>query len=203
MTLDRRCAVASTRRAWKASVLALVAAATTVTSAADTGQKLFEKQWTGRHVIVTRMLYSLVYNERGRTGSVRLGRSGLIVVTPFAGTYFQFDGRRRVDDVVEHDVQKVADAVTVAYRKDRFLGEGWVQEIEPVLLEHYDPGIELLVKTAVVERDVVRLELIRPGIGEDEAMTSLTVKWPLILSKSFSERGNVEALIRQYLGVTP
>ena len=193
--------MARTRRAWEASVLALVVAATAVTSAADASQKLFEKQWTGRHVVVKRMLYSLVYNERGRTGSVRLGRSGLMVVTPFAGTYFQFDGRRRVDDVVEHDVQRIANAVMVAYKKDRVLGEGWFQEIEPVLLEHYDPGVELFVKTARVERDVVRLELIKPGVGEDEAMTSLTVKWPLILSKAFSERGNVEDLIRQYLSV--
>ena len=193
--------MARTRRAWNASVVALVVAATAVTAAGESSQKLFEKQWTGRLVVVKRMLYSLVYNERGRTGSVRLGRSGLIVVTPFAGTYFQFDGRRRVDDVVEQDVQKISNAVTVAYRKDRMLGEGFVQEIEPVLVDHYDPGIELLVKSARVERDVVRLELIRPGVGEDEAMTALTVKWPLILSKSFSERGNVEALIQQYLSV--
>jgi hypothetical protein len=187
-----------TRRAWDASVLALVVAATAVTSA-DTSQKAFETQWKGRHVLVKRTLYSLVYHERGLGGSLHLGRSGLIVVTPFAGIYYQFDGRRRVDDVVEHDVQSIPNAVRQAYHRDRVLDEGWVQDIDPRLLERYDPGVELLVKAARVKGDIVRLELVKKAGGEDEAVTSLTVKWPLILSKSFSERGNVEDLIRQFL----
>jgi hypothetical protein len=180
-----------------------VVAATAVTSA-DTNQKAFEKQWTGRYVLLKRTLYSLVYHERGRGGSLHLGRSGLMVVTPFAGTYYQFDGRRRVDDVVEHDLQKIANSVKVAYRKDRILDEGWVQDIEPVLIERYEPGTELFVKAARVDRDVVRLDLMKTPAGaggEDEVVTSLTVKWPLILSKSFSERGNVEDLMLQFLTV--
>jgi hypothetical protein len=52
---------------------------------------------------------------------------------------------------------------------------------------------------ARVERDVVRLELVRTAGTDDEGVTSLTVKWPLILSKSFSERRNVEDLIQQFL----
>jgi hypothetical protein len=187
-----------TRSAWDASVLALVVAATAVTSA-DTSQKAFEKQWKGRHVLVRRTLYSLVYHERGLGGSLHLGRSGLIVVTPFAGIYYQFDGRRSVDDVVEHNVQSIPNAVKKAYVKDRVLDEGWVQDIDPRLLERYEPGVELLVKAARVKGDIVRLELMKTADGEDEAVTSLTVKWPLILSKSFSERGNVEDLIRQFL----
>jgi hypothetical protein len=184
-------------------VVALVVAATAVTSA-DTNQKAFERQWTGRYVLLKRTLYSLVYHERGRGESLHLGRSGLMVVTPFAGTYYQFDGRRRVDDVVEHDLQKIVNSVKVAYRKDRVLDEGWVQDIEPVLIERYEPGMELFVKAARVDRDVVRLDLMKTaagGGGEDEVVTSLTVKWPLILSKSFSERGNVEDLILQFLTV--
>jgi hypothetical protein len=187
-------------RAWQASVLAMVVGATVAVSAADTAnQKAFEKQWTGRHIVVKRTLYSLVYNERGRGESVHLGRSGLVVVTPFMGSYYQFDGRRKVDDVVDHDLQNIANAVKVAYRKDRFLGDGFVQDIDPQLIERYDPGVELLVKAAHVDRDVVRLDLMKTAAGEDDVVTSLTVKWPLILSKSFSERGNVEDLIRQFL----
>jgi trans-2-enoyl-CoA reductase len=189
--------VVSTRGVWSFS-LALVIAATAVTSA-DTNQKTFEKHWTGRRVVVKRPLYSLVFNERGLVGTTRAGRAGLTVVTPFAGTYFQFDGRHRVDDVVEHDVHQIAKSVTIAYRKDKELGEGWIQQIEPVTLTLYDVGNELTVKAARVDRDAVRLTLVQTAGEDDEVATSLTVKWPVPLSKSFSERGNVEGLIQQYL----
>ena len=192
----------TTRRVWSASpaaLIALIVAAAAVAST-DTNQKVFEKQWTGRRVLLKQTLYSLVYHERGRGGE-HLGRSGLMVVTPFTGTYFQFDGRRHVDDVIEHDLQKMINSVRTAYRKDRVLDEGWVQDIDPVLVERYEPGGELLVRGARVERDVVRLELVKTAGTDDEGVTSLTVKWPLILSKSFSERGNVEDLIQQFLAV--
>ncbi len=185
------------RCTWSLSVAGLVLAATVIISA---GSKEFEKSWTGRHVVVRRPLYSLVYNEAGLAGSVHSGRSsGLTVVTPFAGTYFQFDGRNKVDDIVEHDLQQIARSVTLAYRKDKLLGEGWTQEIEPVMVRVYDAGVALTVRTARVDRDAVRLTLVRGD--DDEAATSLTVKWPAPLSKSFSERGNVEDLIQQYLAV--
>jgi len=192
--------VVTTRRVCSASLVALVVAAAAAASA-DTNQKAFEKQWTGRRVVLKRTLYSLVYHERGRGGEPHLGRSGLMVVTPFTGTYFQFDGRRHVDDVVELDFQKMINSVRAAYRRDRVLDEGWVQDIDPVLVERYEPGGEMLVRVARVERDVVRLELMKTAGTGDEGVTSLTVKWPLILSKPFSERGNVEALIQQFLAL--
>ncbi len=191
----------TTRRVWSASPVALIAlvVAAAAVASTDTNQKVFEKQWTGRRVLLKQTLYSLVYHERGRGGEPHLGRSGLMVVTPFTGSYFQFDGRRHVDDVVEHDLQKMINSVRTAYRKDHVLDEGWVQDIDPVLVERYEPGGELLVRVARVERDVVRLELVKTA--GDEGVTSLTVKWPLILSKSFSERGNVEDLIQQFLAL--
>jgi len=193
--------VITTRRVWSASPVALIAlvVAAAAVASTDTNQKVFEKQWTGRRVLLKQTLYSLVYHERGRGGEPHLGRSGLMVVTPFTGSYFQFDGRRHVDDVVEHDLQKMINSVRTAYRKDHVLDEGWVQDIDPVLVERYEPGGELLVRVARVERDVVRLELVKTA--GDEGVTSLTVKWPLILSKSFSERGNVEDLIQQFLAL--
>ena len=57
----------STRRAWWASVVALVLATTTSMSA-DANQKAFEKHWVGRRVVLKRPLYSLVYNERSLRG---------------------------------------------------------------------------------------------------------------------------------------
>lgn len=193
--------MARTRLAWSVGLAALILTAPAVSSA-ESNQKAFEKSWVGRRVVVKQALYSLVYNEQGLVGAVRAGRrAGLTVVTPFAGTYFQFDGRHHVDDIVEHDVRRIPASITVAYRKDKALGEGFSQEIEPVTLTFYDVGFHLTVKTARVDRDVVQLTLV-PTTGDDEEIaTSLTVKWPVPLSKSFSERGNVEDLIQQFLTV--
>jgi hypothetical protein len=189
----------SRHRVKSVSIAALMLAAATVASA-DNNQKEFEKRWTGRHVVVKRPLYSLVYNESGLAGSVNAGqRAGLTVVTPSAGTYFQFDGRHKVDDIVAHDVQEIAKSVQVAYRKEKLLGEGWTQKIDPVMLTFYDAGVALKVSTARVERDAVRLTLVLASGDDDEVATSLTVKWPAPLSKSFSERGNIEQLIQRYL----
>ena len=187
-----------THRAWSASVVMLMLAATSITSA-ESNQKLFEKNWVGRRVVVKTTLYSLVYKERTLRGSIRAGRDGLMVVTPFAGTYFQFDGRSRVDDIMEHDVQKIAQAVRLAYAKDKLLGEGTNQLIDPVTLTRYDRGVELVVRGAEVNRETVRLKLSLPTDGDDDVATGLTVQWPLPLSKTFSERSEVEDLIQQFL----
>lgn len=187
-----------TRRVWIASVVALVLATTTIMSA-DTNQNAFKKNWVGRRVVVKGPLYSLVYKERSLRGSIRADRDGLTVVTPFAGTYFQFDGRHRVDDVIEHDVQKIAEAVKHAYIKDKLGNEGFTQVVDPVMLAHYDRGVELMVTAAQVDLDTVRLSLSLVAGGDDDVVTSLTIKWPAPLSKSFSERGDVEDLIQQFL----
>jgi len=176
----------------------LMLAATCITSA-ETNQKTFEKSWVGRRVVVNRTLYSLVYKERTLRGSIRAGRDGLTVVTPFAGTYFQFDGRSKVDAIVEHDVQKIAASVSLAYAKNKLLGEGTNQQIEPVTLTRYDRGFELVVTGAVVNRETVRLKLSLPDDGDNSVATGLTVQWPLPLSKTVSERGEVEDLIQQFL----
>ena len=178
--------------------MALVLATTTVMSA-DTNQNAFKKNWVGRRVVVKGPLYSLVYKERSLRGSIHAGRDGLTVVTPFAGVYFQFDGRHRVDDVIEHDVQKIAEAAKGAYIKVNLSSEGFTQVIEPVMLAHYDRGVELVVRAAEVNLDTVRLKLSLAADGDDDVVTSLTVRWPAPLSKSFSERGDVEDLIQQYL----
>jgi hypothetical protein len=188
----------SHHRVWSLGVAALMVSAAAVTSAAN-NQKEFEKFWTGRRVIVSRPLYSLVYNESGVAGSLHAGRDGLTVVTPSSGTYFQFDGRHRVDDVVAQDVQQIAKSVHLAYQKDKLLGEGFTQKIDPVMVTFYDKGVGLKVTTARVGHDSVRLTLALDPGDDEEVATSLTVKWPAPLSKSFSERGNIEQLIQQYL----
>jgi hypothetical protein len=52
-----------------------------------------------------------------------------------------------------------------------------------------------------VNRDTVRLKLSLPADGDDDVATLLTVQWPLPLSKTFSERGEVEDLIQQFLAL--
>ena len=182
------------------AVAALVLTATVLVSA-ENQQKAFENSWVGRHVIVKRTLYSLTYKEQRIRGSVEVKRDGLTVVTPFAGTYFQFDGRRHVDDIMEQDVQKISDSVKVAYQQSKLLDEGFSQIVDPILLTRYDPGTELIVRTARVNREMVRLELAQVTDGEKDIATSLTVQWPAPLSKAFSERVNVEGLIQGFLTV--
>jgi hypothetical protein len=190
--------VLSTRNAWSAGVVAFALSAGAVATA-ESKQKAFENDWVRRHVVVRQALYSLVYKERSLRGSVEGKRDGLTVVTPFAGTYFQFDGRHRVDDVTEHDVQRIAESVKSAYLKSKVLEEGTNQVIDPVMVARYDRGTELIVRAAHVNRETVRLELSLPADTENDLATTLTIQWPTPLSKSFSERGDVEDLIQQFL----
>ena len=155
----------------------------------ESNQKTFEKQ--GRSA--SSSAFALLSRVRDRThvGSIRA--AGMASRShAFAGTYFQFDGRSHVDAIMEHDVQKIAQLVTLAYVKDRLLGEGAIQQIEPVTLTRYDRGVELVVNSAQVNRETIRLKLSLPADGDDDVVTGLTVQWPLPLSKTFSERGEVE-----------
>ena len=56
-----------------------------------------------------------------------------------------------------------------------------------------------------MDRDTVRLSFVQMAgpDGADDLVTSLTIKWPLPLSRSFSERDNIEKLIRPFLDVKP
>ena len=67
------------------------------------------------------------------------------------------------------------------------------------MLARYDRGVELVVRVAQVNRDAVRLKLSLPAGGDDGVATGLTIQWPAPLSKSFSERVDVEDLIQQFL----
>lgn len=188
-----------TPSAWSAGGAALALLASAIVTA-ESNQKAFENSWVGRHVVVKQTLYTLVYKERGlRRGSIQVKRDGLTVVTPFAGTYFQFDGRHHVDDVTEHDVQKIAESVRLAYVKDTVSDEGWIQQIDPVMLARYEGGTELVVRAVHVTRETVRLELSPPADSGSDLATSLTVQWPAPLSKSLSEYGNIQDLIQQFL----
>ena len=177
--------------------------AVTVLTAAGHPQQAFAKDWEGKHVVVRQTLFSLVYNERGLLGNtVSAKREGLTVVTPSEGMYFQFDGRQGQDDIVGRDAQHIVDAVAVAYRGNTLDVRSY-RKVEPLLIARYDAGVELVVRSVRMERDTVRLSLVQIA-GPDSAdapVTSLTIKWPVPLSRSFSERDVVEKLIRPFLDV--
>lgn len=164
-------------------------------------QNDFEKTWLHRRVVVRAALYSLVYKEQGLLNSVAVRRDGLTVITPSSGAYFQFDGRRKVGNVVDTNVQQIAPAVTVAYLRSKIIGEGSVQMIDPVMVARYDPGTELIVRAVRVQAADVRVELALSDDPDQEIATSLTVHWPTPFSKSFGERPQIEQLIARYLVV--
>ena len=189
----------------KVAVVAVaLAAAASTRIAAENPQQTFAKAWEGRSVLVRQSLYTLVYHERGKLGKTRINRrDGLTVVTPSQGIYFQFDGRQGRDDVVEPSAERIPDAVDLAYQSDSLDIRSY-RKVEPVVLERYDPGGELIVLTARVDVDAVRLAFGRlDGVDAESAVTWLTVKWPVPLSKSFSERDAVENLILRFVGFKP
>jgi len=190
------------RRRQLALVIAFVSAVSGV-SAGDRPQESFVKTWQGRRVVVRRTLFSLVYNERGLLGNTYSGkRDGLTVVTPSEGAYLQFDGRQGRDDVVGHDPQGMIRAVAEAYDGDA-LDVRQYRRVEPLLIARYEPGVELLVDRVRLGRDTVKLSFVQRGgpDGDDVPVTSLTIKWPVPLSKSFSERALIEQLILPYVDV--
>lgn len=169
------------------------------TLVADSPQQGFAKDWEGRTVTLTARLYSLIYNERGRLGTSRSGlREGLNIVTPSRGAYLQFDGRQGRHAVIQHDSDGMIAAVNKAYEPDALDVRAY-RKLEAIAINRYDPGVELVVAGVRVERDEVRFEFAKAA-GE-EAMTGITVKWPVPLSKSFSERDLVEGLIQEFVEI--
>jgi hypothetical protein len=185
-----------------ASVVAL-ASITIVELSAESPQQAFVKSWEGQDVVVKQTLYALVYNERGRLGNTYgARRDGLTVVTPSQGVYFQFDGRQGRDEVIQRDPQKILEAVNVEYQGDGLDVRSY-RKLEALLLTRYDAGARMIVKSVRIDRDAVRLGFaeVAGSNGEDDLAATLTVKWPVPLSKSFSERGLIENLIRRFIDV--
>ena len=178
-----------------AGVFALVAAGATLE--AETPQQTFAKAWQGRPVTVKATLYSLIYNERGKLGTTRSGlREGLVVATPSQGAYFQFDGRQGRPEVRQKNLERFVVAVNTAYQPDE-LDVRSFRKLEAVAINRYDPGVELIVSGVRVGVDQVTFEFAT-AIG-DEAVTAVRVKWPVPLSKVFTERPLVLEALEQFV----
>jgi hypothetical protein len=169
---------------------------------ADQTRKSFVDSWLGRRVEVKRTLYTLVFNERGRLGKTyRSKREGLMVVTPSAGTYFQFDGRDTEQDIIAREPQQVMDRIGEVYRRQESLEIGFYLRIEPLVLVRYEAGGTLVVKDVRIDRNRVRFSFgsLSADSPAGELATALTVQWPTDLSASLTERPLIDALIRQFV----
>ena len=180
----------------------MIAAATVVLPAADSGKKDFVAAWQNRSVVLKRTLFSVVYDERSRVLPLwkHGGRvAGLTVGTPGA-TYYQFEARREAEeDILANDPNVILSTLRDQYRRSEYLDIGHVQDVEPLMLVRYEPGVELVVKKVQIERDRVRL-LLHKNRASDLA-TTLTVKWPVPLTKELTESAVIEDVITRY--VTP
>jgi hypothetical protein len=177
----------------------LVVASTIATlSAANNPKEDFAASWEGQPVVLKQRLHTLAYKERGRLGNSSDKRDGLFVVTPFNGTYYQFDGRQSKDDLRGPDPQRVADAIAAAYGPDMMDVRSYAK-VEPIVLTIYEPGVQLIVSSVRVDRDRLRLFFTDPRAPESTPATSFTIQWPTPFSRSFSERQAVETIIRQYI----
>ena len=159
----------------------------------------FTKSWNGRRVVVRRTLYTVLYDEVGRTGiHYRDKRAGLTVATP-DGEYYEFDGPGSDEDIVERTPNRVISQMSDRYKRANYLDLGTVKTITPLLLRQYESGVTLIVDSVKVERARVRFEFRRADDADDRIATSLTVEWPVPLSKTFRERDGIESLVLRFI----
>jgi hypothetical protein len=176
----------------------LVMASTAATLSGANPKENFATSWEGQAVVLKQRLYTLSYKERGRLGSASDKRDGLFVVTPFNGTYYQFDGRQSKDDLRSADPQRLADAILTTYLSDS-LDVRQYQKVEPIQVTLYEPGVELIVSAVRIDRDRLRLFFTDQRTAESTIATSLTIQWPTPFSRGFTERQAVETIVLQYI----
>ena len=180
-----------------ATVLIMVCGAATVT-AAGSATSDFAKKWNGRRVMVKSALYTVLYDEVGRTGIHYNGRqAGLTIATP-EGRYYEFDGPGSDEDIVDDSPNRVVDEMSTRFVRAYHLDIGIVKTITPLSLRQYEPGVILIVDSIKVERNRIRFAFRRPD--EDDAFaTSLTVEWPIPLSKTLRERDGIEGVLERFI----
>lgn len=182
-------------------LLAVLAAAASLHAAERMGKKGFQSGWVGRSVVVKRTLYSIVFDERSRTLPIFKHRdrvSGLTVVTPSGASYYQFDARRdSEEDIVDRDPDGLVSKMREQYYRTMHLDNGAVQDVEPVMLVRYSPGVAFVVRKVQIDRDRVRLYLHKEG--EDVLATTLTVKFPTPLSSELTESPLIDNAIGRFV----
>ncbi len=186
--------------------LAWLVSCSLLATPAENPRRSFVEGWQGARVIVTRPLYTVVYNEHGRLGRISRGeRDGLTVVST-AGVFFRFELAGEEHSVTGRDPQEVFDRMRSMFGKAGVLDILPYQRIEPTVLTRYEPGVELLVRSVEIGRDRVRMVLASqaaPDSSERELATTLTIQWVTDLSESLGERPEIERLIGQFVVPAP
>jgi len=83
------------------------------------------------------------------------------------------------------------------YYRSMHLDIGTVQDVEPLMLVHYSPGVALIVRKVQIDRDRVRLYLHKDS--EAELATTLTVKFPTPLSNELTESPLIDDAITRFV----
>jgi hypothetical protein len=178
-----------------------LAAAASLHAAEKSGQKAFQNAWVGRSVVVKRTLYSVVFDERSRVVPLVKHRdrvSGLTVVTPTGTSYYQFDARRdSEDDIVGQDPDGIVSKMREQYFRSMHLDNGAVQDIEPLMLVRYSPGVAFIVRKVQIDRDRVRLYFHKDG--EADLATTLTVKFPAPLTNELTESPLIDDALARFV----
>jgi hypothetical protein len=178
-----------------------LAAAASLHAAERSGKKAFQSAWVGRSVVVKRTLYSVVFDERSRVVPLIKHRdrvSGLNVVTPTGTSYYQFDARRdSEDDIVDQDPDRIVSKMREQYFRSMHLDNGAVQDIEPLMLVRYSPGVAFIVRKVQIDRDRVRLHFYKDG--EADLATTLTVKFPAPLSNELTESPLIDDALTRFV----
>ena len=181
--------------------IVLVAAAS-LHASGRSGKKAFQDAWVGRSVVVKRVLYSVVFDERNRILPIIKHQdrvSGLTVVTPTGTYYYQFDARRDSEkDIVDKNPNGIVSEMRKQYYRSMYVDDiGAVQDVEPLMLVQYTPGVALVVKKVQIDRDRVRLYFHK--VGEAELATTLTVKFPTPLSRELTESPLIDDAISRFV----
>ena len=178
-----------------------LAAVASLHAAELSGKKAFQNAWVGRRVVVKRVLYSVVFDERSRVLPIVKHRdrvSGLNVVTPTGTSYYQFDARRdSEEDIIDQDPNRIVSELRKQYHRDKHLDIGNVQDIEPLMLVRYSPGVAFVVRKVQIDRDRVRLYFHKDG--EADLATTLTVKFPTPVSNQLTESPLIDDALTRFV----
>jgi hypothetical protein len=170
-------------------------------AAQPSGKRGFVNAWAGRTVVVKRALFSVVYDERSRVLPFIKHQdrvTGLTVVTPSGAAYYLFEAKRETEeDIVASDPNEIVSQMRKQYYRSMHIDAGIVQDIEPLMIVQYSPGVELIVRKVQIDRDRVRLHLHKEG--KSDLATAITVKWPVPLSGDFTESPLIDAALGLYV----
>jgi hypothetical protein len=178
----------------------LATSAIPLDAAAQSGRKAFVSAWDNRTVVLKKTLYSIAFDERPRYLPFvkRQDRVAGLTVATWSDTYYRFEARRdSEEDIIERDPDRIVVNLKTQYYRGLHLDIGNVQDVEPLMLVRYEPGVELTVRTIQIERDYVRLFFHKNR--ESDLATTLTVQWPVPLSKELTESSLIDDVLMRFL----